>query len=97
MADDKLIGSWESDMDDPVTRKQVGKVRMEFYRNGTLGYVIFEKGKMQIIKLTYKVDRNLIVTDQPSSGRVQRSQFQICRRALRLLYDSQWVMFKRVD
>jgi hypothetical protein len=52
MSKDELIGSWESDLGDLVTRSNVGKARMEFFPDGTLAYVTFDNDKMQIFKLT---------------------------------------------
>jgi hypothetical protein len=97
MSKDELIGSWESDVADRVRRSNVGKARMEFFPDGTLAYVTFDNDKMQIFKLTYKVDGNTLITDQPSSPRSQINRFEIRGRSLRLLNDSEWSLFKKVD
>jgi len=48
---------------------------MEFQSGGTLLYTITEDQKTQIIRLTYKVEGATLITDQPSSPRLERTTY----------------------
>ena len=92
-----LVGSWESDMDDEQTRQRIGRARIEFYSDKMLGYVTFDGDKTQIIKLTYDVHDDFIVTDQPSQPKIQRTRFELLGSKLKLFYGTQGpVCFKKV-
>lgn len=71
---DRLYGKWnltraEGDLD-------LGKgVTMELRRNGSLDYCIDAGNKMQIMKLTFRVEGNMIFTDQPSAPSEQKTAF----------------------
>jgi hypothetical protein len=93
---DELVGSWESETSDPVTKRTVGKVRMEFYSGGILAYIVFESDKMRIIKLTYRVVNDTIITDQPSRPRAEVTRFNLSDQSLELFYNSNWVRFKKI-
>ena len=93
---DNLVGSWQSDLDDLFTRKQIGKVRIEFYSDQTLAYITFENEKMQVIKLTYKISGNMIVTDQPSHPDIQETRFELRGRSLKLFYGPEPAVFKKL-
>src|SRR5258708_13296613 len=63
-----LIGSWI-----PLSRtindwSEDGGERREFYDKGRLGYVVTEKGKIQVISLQYRVLDDEIITYQERSG-----------------------------
>lgn len=71
---ENLYGKWiliraEGDLD-------LGKgVTMEFMRNGAIDYCIDVGNKMQIMKLTFRVEGNMIITDQPSAPSEQKTAF----------------------
>ena|SRR5690348_7507434 len=92
-----LIGSWESDVRDHPTTTSVGRVRMEFYPDGILAYVTFENERAQIMKLTYRIAGNTIVTDQPSSPGTETTRFELSGQTLKLLYNSTWISFRKVS
>ncbi len=79
-----LYGRWrlirvEGDLD-------IGKgVTMEFRRNGTLDYCIDVGNKVQIMKLVFKVEDNMIITDQPSAPSEQKTAFVIDEKGHLLL------------
>jgi hypothetical protein len=50
---------------------------MEFRHDGSLEYVIHAKGKQQTIFLKYRVEGNVLVTDQPSRPREERTEFRL--------------------
>ena len=64
-----LTGTW----------RQTGAAQsteMIFHSDGRLEYRILEGSVLQIMKLTYRVEGNEIVSDQPSSPREERSTFR---------------------
>jgi hypothetical protein len=93
-----LVGTWESEMGDQATKMRTGRVRLEFYPDQTLAYVILEEGKTQIIKLTYDVVGDRIVTDQPSHPSVNETRFELASGLLKLFYDDdEPVAFRKVS
>jgi hypothetical protein len=72
-----LTGNWVVDSDDKHAMAELGNVLLEFDGNGNLNYVIRENGKDQIMLMTYEVDGCILVTDQPSSPRTERTAFSI--------------------
>jgi hypothetical protein len=83
---DSLIGAW------------VGQgVDMEFRRDGTLDYVVIEPGKRQIMKLTYRVEGDEIVSNQPSAPREERTKFCLNDGEMVLIYQGQRSTYRRRD
>ena len=52
-------------------------VEMEFEPSGRLIYGVLDGDKWQVMLLTYCVEGNAIVSDQPSSRREERTRFEI--------------------
>lgn len=50
---------------------------MEFTKSGDLIYTIVEGSKKELIPLKYRVEGNLIITDQPSHPGEQESQIEL--------------------
>jgi hypothetical protein len=73
----QIIGRWRSDPDDPEAIATYGDVLLDFSRNGGLTYTIHAEGKRQIMLLTYRVDGDVLVTDQPSNRTEERTKFKI--------------------
>lgn len=71
-----ICGEWILCKDDPDYGK-AGTVSVEFHANGRLNYKIEEEAKMSVVCLTYFIDGNEIVTDQPSSPKEERTRFVI--------------------
>jgi hypothetical protein len=67
-----LIGTWQSDPDDPSGNQEYGRVTLKFDTEGTLLYTVHEHDKDQIVRLTYSVDEQFIVTSQPSQPRTKK-------------------------
>jgi hypothetical protein len=66
---DALTGTW----------RQTGapqSTEMIFHADGRLEYRILEGSVLQIMKLTYRVEGDEIVSDQPSSPREERTNFR---------------------
>jgi len=72
-----LIGRWIADKSDTLTISELGNVLLEFDEDGSLAYVIRLEDREQIIKLQYRIDGDVIVTDQPSAPRVERTAFSL--------------------
>jgi hypothetical protein len=73
----KLIGSWRTDPNDNISLSEYGDVSLRFDANGTLVYTVYLPTGTQVIFLTYRLDANWLVTDQPSSPREERTEFFI--------------------
>jgi len=68
-----LIGQWRLvRTEDPTLDKDV---TVDFAANGQLTYTIDIGEKLQIIKLTFRVDGNRIITDQSSQPRIEETRF----------------------
>jgi hypothetical protein len=72
-----LIGRWVSDRTDARALTELGDVILDFDENGQLTYTILGKAKYQIIKLLYKVQDSVIITDQPSAPNIERTEFSL--------------------
>jgi hypothetical protein len=69
-----LAGQWrliraEAPLGDDVT--------MEFSPDGSLTYTIREGEKRQIMLLRYRIEGDMIVTDQPSRPREERTRYRL--------------------
>ena len=73
----QIIGRWTRDPDDPKAIATYGDVSLDFSRNGALTYTIHAGGKRQIMLLTYRIDGDVLVTDQPSAPKEERTKFRI--------------------
>jgi len=72
-AGQRFLGAWRLFRSEGVDFGE--SVTMEFQSGGTLLYTITEDQKTQIIRLTYKVDGATLITDQPSSPRLERTSY----------------------
>ncbi len=71
---DRLYGRWklskvEGDLD--IDKNAT----VEFKRNGSLDYCIAAGDKVQIVKLVFRIEGNVLITDQPSAPSEQRTAF----------------------
>ena len=71
----RLVGTWRTDPDDAWSLRECGDVSLRFEADGTLVYTIHLPKKEQIMRLTYRVEQGVLVTDQPSSPREHRTEF----------------------
>lgn len=83
---DKLIGRWRIDPTDTAAVEQMGDVVLEFDDEGNLTYVVRAEARDQLILMTYRIDGDSIVTDQPSSPRPERTKFDLARHDLLILW-----------
>ena len=72
-----LIGIWIADKSDMRTISELGDVLLEFDKDGCLAYVVRLEDRKQIIKLRYRIDGDVIETDQPSAPRIERTAFSL--------------------
>jgi hypothetical protein len=72
---DRLVGSWISNPEQKNPTSE--KTRLDFAENGQLTYSILCKEKVQMIMLTYEVEGDFLITDQPSEPKVERTKFSI--------------------
>jgi len=72
-----LIGTWLIDETDKAALGAYGDATLHFGHDGALTYTIREGEKLQIIKMTYTVEGDMIVTDQPSAPNVERTEFTL--------------------
>lgn len=72
-----IVGCWTTDPTDHEEIRMYGRVSLSFSPGGALEYTIHEDGKRQIIWLTYRIEGEEIVTDQPSNPREERTRFAI--------------------
>jgi hypothetical protein len=70
-----LIGTWRTDPNDHWSLDAYGDVSLCFEKEGRLVYSIHLPDRKQIMLLTYWIDGNCLVTDQPSSPRKERTEF----------------------
>lgn len=72
-----LLGTWIRDPEDAESVRKFGNVKLHFTADGQLIYTILDEHKDQKIFLTYRVENNVLITDQPSAPREERTKFQI--------------------
>jgi hypothetical protein len=71
----RLLGAWRTDPDDAWSLREYGDVSLRFEADGTLVHTIHLARKDQVMRLTYRVEQGLLITDQPSSPREHRTEF----------------------
>ena len=89
---EQLLGIWHVD-----TKDVFGDVTLEFSSDGTLRYVVREKEKSQIMNLTYRIDGDYLITDQPSSPKIEKTKAKITGDKLVLNYNGKEVYYTRDD
>src|SRR4051812_43773125 len=70
-----LLGTWRTDPGDASSLRDFGDVSLRFEQDGTLTYTIHLPKKVQVMRLSYRVKGNILVTDQGSSPREERAEF----------------------
>src|SRR5262245_12438977 len=75
--DTRLLGGWIVDPDDTQALAEFGRVELEFTADCRLVYTIDEGNRRQKIFLTYQAENGVIMTNQPSSPREERTAYTI--------------------
>jgi len=73
-ATQRLVGNWHTYPSDATALKEFGSVRLRFEDDGVMAYLIEGDTKDQVILLTYEIDGDELVTDQPSAPRKERTR-----------------------
>jgi|GEM_PF-892852 len=85
---DRFIGIWKIDPEDHRAIEAYGNVTIEFNSIGRLRYIIHTEEKEQIMLMTYEVDGDRLITDQPSAPRIETSRFEfVSDDKLKLFFD----------
>jgi hypothetical protein len=91
-----LVGKWMSDPGEVESIRNYGRVSLDFSDKGTLVYAIHASGKKEFIFLTWRVEGDVLVTDQPSAPKQERTKFSIDPGGkLSLLYADRRSVFVR--
>lgn len=72
-----IVGKWRSDPSDREAIQKYGEVSLDFHPHGGLTYSVHADGRRQIILLTYRIDGDVLITNQPSAAREERTEFTI--------------------
>ncbi|WP_342248680.1 hypothetical protein [Sphingomonas sp. OTU376] len=91
-----LAGRWAVDPTDATTIGELGDAVLQFDPDGRLTYTIRLPDKDQIMLLTYRVQGNIIITDQPSHPDEQRSEFEVTEDKLMVAFGGQRSHFVRL-
>ncbi len=96
MTANPLIGHWRLTRSHGEIDLGEEGVTLDFDDAGNLTYTIYESDKQQIMELTYEIDDNYLITDQPSHPQRERTSFVFENGLLLLDYGSSKAWFKRV-
>jgi hypothetical protein len=77
------------DESDPAAAERYGNIRLEFRTDGTLFYTIVDSAKHQTAVLSFRVEGDILITDQPSAPREHRTHFEIAPDGRLFLDDDQ--------
>jgi hypothetical protein len=92
-----LVGKWVSDPEDVGSVLDYDQVSLDFSPNGTLVYAIRTGGKREYIFLTWRIEGDVLVTDQPSAPKQERTRFNVDPDGkLSLVYVDRRSVFVRV-
>ena len=73
----KLLGKWQSDPADSAAIAAYGDASLEFLSNGGLVYRVQSQEKLQVMLLTYRIEGDVLITDQPSSPKEERTRLEV--------------------
>lgn len=91
MRDPQLLGRWKSV---PGADQEV--VTMEFDKDGSLTYTIHADDRDQKIFLTFETEDGVIMSDQPSAPREERTRYRFTANdELVMTYDGEETTFVR--
>ncbi len=70
-----LIGSWITDPKDMKVGDE--KTRLDFYEDNRLNYSLISKDDTKLILLNYRIENNILITDQPTKPKIEKTKFTI--------------------
>ena len=92
----QIIGMWITDPADKATLRDFGCASLQFQEDGKLTYISHDTDKDQVIFMTYRIDGQTLITEQPSEPREERTGFVFTHDGkLRLIYDGQAAVYIR--
>ena len=95
MEKEQLIGRWELERGN--SDKDTDQVLMEIGEDDRLTYTsITKKGTKQIILLTYRIDGDYIITDQPSLPQEEKTKVSIQDGVLVLEFEGNLSRYKKL-
>jgi hypothetical protein len=93
-----LLGSGEAIQTTKRQSPSMVMSRLDFSPNGGLTYTVHTEGKRQVMLLTYRVEGEVLITDQPSDPKEERTKFKIrSDGTLVLLYEHRPSTYVRAD
>jgi hypothetical protein len=90
-----LLGLWVTDPEDHASLSEYGRVALDFRPDGQLIYTIFAEGSRQVVRLVYQITDDVLITDQLSSPREERTRFEIRGDTLTLFYAERPSTYRR--
>ena len=93
----ELVGSWKLIEADPSL--DLGENdEMRISEDGDLFYAIDAGSRWQIMNLTYKVESDFLITDQPSNPNVQRTKYYFEKGGILILdYEGALAKYQRIE
>jgi hypothetical protein len=70
-----LLGTWIINPDDERAVREYGRVSLRFTNDGRLIHTIHDSASDQKLLLSYRVEGDTLVTNQPSAPREERTPF----------------------
>lgn len=95
--DSRLLGTWRTDPEDADGAEEYGDVTMSITEDGFLVYTVHSGSLDQEMLLRYRTEGGLLITDQPSAPKEERTPYEITPDGrLRLLYAGKHTNYVRV-
>lgn len=96
--DDRLVGRWDLDPTDRAAFAAYGNTTMVFEADGRLTYIIHESARDRLMLLTWRTDGEVVVSNQPSHPREERTTYRLLDDAtLVLILEGQPARYLRVS
>src|SRR5687768_4817812 len=83
--DPNLVGLWITDPIDLISLNLMGNVRMDFRADGTLIYTLQRGNHDQIMRLQWSTREGTLLTDQPSSPRLEETPYGLTSEGILIL------------
>lgn len=90
-----IIGIWELVAEVPASGSPIEKHTCEFKKNGELIMTYYGLEKKSLIFLTYEIQGEYLVTDQPSHPDIQKSLLNLSKQALEIESDEGKAFYKK--
>lgn len=90
-----IIGLWEL-IENDIEAASKERVFMEFKPNGELILTYSSREKDSLIFLTYKIQGDILVTDQPSHPRAEESSFRLTDKNLEIITNGEHSSYRKV-